>query len=72
MTRAEKIAEARARREAGFFDRQVVERVPAHIHYDHVTLGCGHTVSTFPREDQTMACDTCTDAWVAAELEPQP
>lgn len=74
MSKAEVIAEARRRTEEGFFDRQETAREPENLHFDRVTLECGHslveTESTRRTREQLgmgIRCYRCAEAWVEGQ-----
>jgi hypothetical protein len=71
--RKEIILDARARRDEGWFDRQIVSAQPKDLHSDQLLLECGHTVMAIPREGEVKHfCNDCADAWMRPEPEPQP
>lgn len=69
MGMREAVTEARAKKEAGFFDRRVITREIKTISTDSVTLECGHSSVTLPlyrAEDAADKeyCGTCAAMWI--------
>jgi maleate cis-trans isomerase len=70
MTLLEATTEARARKDAGFFDRAVITRQVKTISTDGVTLSCGHSAVVLPlyraeaEIDDRVCCSTCAAAWI--------
>jgi hypothetical protein len=70
MTLLEATIEARAEKDAGFFDRVVITRQVKTISTDSVTLECGHSavvLPLYPAEKGTVDkayCGTCAAVWI--------
>jgi len=71
MTRAEAIREARRKLNAGEFSRTIVSRVPDNLHYDLITLECGHeqwwslVLDDFPEHLTGLRqCSQCAEKWI--------
>lgn len=71
MTREEIIIEARRKRDAGDFNREIVSRTPTDLFIDLVMLDCGHQgseVRPFSGRAEPHACELCTSDWMRAAM----